>query len=107
MSLPCCSDDPPRVRLEADDEKKELVTIFHDESIFNTNERQTRMWGESERPAILLKTKGSGIMVSDFVGAWGYLKLTQEELESTKEQYPSIDPNARRLPEYGAEKEGY
>ena len=57
--LPCCSDGPPRVRLEANEEKKELVTIFHDESIFNTNEGQTWMWGESERPAILPKTKGS------------------------------------------------
>ena len=35
------------------------------------------------------------------------MKLTPEELESAKEQYPSIDPNARRLLEYGAEKEGY
>ena len=41
--------------------------IYHDESIFNTNEGQTWMWGEEERPAILPKTKGSGIMVSDFV----------------------------------------
>ena len=28
---------PPRTRLEEDEEKKELVLIFHDESIFNTN----------------------------------------------------------------------
>ena len=62
--LPCCSDDPPRIRLEADEEKKELVLIFHDESIFNTNEGQTWMWGESERPAILPKTKGSGTLWS-------------------------------------------
>ena len=105
--LPCCSDDPPRVRLEADEEK-ELVIIFHDESIFNTNEGQTWMWRESERPAILPKTKGSGIMVSDFVEEHGgYLRLTPEELESAKEEYPSVDPNAQRFLEYGAEKEGY
>ena len=66
--LPRCSDDRPRVRLEANEEKKELVIIFHNESIFNTNEGQTWMWGESEWPAILPKTKGSGIMVSDFGG---------------------------------------
>ena len=43
--LPPCSDDPPRIRLEEDEEKKELVLIFHDESIFNTNEGQTWMRG--------------------------------------------------------------
>ena len=39
---------------------KKLVMIFHDESIFNTNEGQTWMWGTSDKPAILPKTKGSG-----------------------------------------------
>ena len=106
--LPRCSDDPPRVRLEADEEKKELVIIFHDESIFNTNEGQTWMWGESERPAILPKTKGSGIMVSDFVEEHGgYLKLLPDEVDEAKSQYPNIKPDARSLLEYGAEKEGY
>ena len=66
------------------------------------------MWGESERPAILPKTKGSGIMVSDFVKEYGgYLKLSPEELDHAKSQYPYIEPAARRLLEYGAEKEGY
>ena len=69
--LPPCSDEPPRVRLEDDNEKKELVLIFHDESIFSTNEGQMWMWGESKQPAILPKTKGSGIMVSDFVEEHG------------------------------------
>jgi hypothetical protein len=107
-SLPPCSDDPPRIRLEEDEEKKELVLIFHDESIFNTNEGQTWMRGESERPAILPKTKGSGIMVSDFVEEYGgYLKLSPEELDDAKSKYPNIEIAARRLLEYGAEKEGY
>ena len=43
------------------------MVIYHDESIFNTNEGQTWMWREENRPAILPKTKGSGIMVSGFV----------------------------------------
>ena len=106
--LPPCSDEPPRVRLEDDNDKKELVLIYHDESIFNTNEGQTWMWGESERPAILPKTKGSGIMVSDFVEEHGgYLKLSPVELVQAKRTYPNIQPAARRLLEYGAEREGY
>ena len=65
------------------------------------------MWGESERPAILPKTKGSGIMVSDFVEEYGgYLKLSPEELDHAKSKYPNIEPAARRLLEYGAVKEG-
>ena len=105
---PPCTDEPPRIRQEDDDEKKELVVIYHDESIFNTNEGQTWMWGEEDRPAILPKTKGSGIMVSDFVEEHGgFLKLTDEEFERAKTTNPAIVQNARQLLEYGAEKEGY
>ena len=73
-TLPPCSDEPPPVRIEDNDDKKEPVIIFHDESIFNTNEGQTWMWGESERPPAILPK--SGIMVSDFVEEHGvFLKL--------------------------------
>ena len=41
--------------------------IYHDESIFNANEAQTWMWRTLDKPAILPKTRGSGIMVSDFI----------------------------------------
>lgn len=67
---PLCDGDASRVRDEADLDKKTLVVIYH-ESIFNTNEGQQWMWGEEERLAILPKTKGSGIMVSDFVEEHG------------------------------------
>ena len=50
---------------------------FQDICMVSTNEGQTWMWGEDDRPAILPKTKGSGIMVSDFVEEHGgYLKVT-------------------------------
>ena len=82
--------------------------IYHDESIFNTNEGQTWMWGEEERPAILPKTKGSGIMVSDFVEEYGgYLRLADAEIQQAKVHYPNINPESRQLLEYGADKEGY
>ena len=58
------------------------MVIYHNESIFNTNEGQTWMWREENRPAILPKTKGSGIMVSDFVEEHGeFLKLKDEEFK--------------------------
>ena len=59
------------------------------------------MWGEEDKPAILPKTKGSGIMVSDFVEEHGgYLQLTDSELEQAKQHYPGIKKSARQLLEY-------
>ena len=45
---PLCSDEQPRVRNEGDDDKKQLVGIYHYDSIYNSNEDQTWMWGEEE-----------------------------------------------------------
>ena len=43
------------------------------------------MWGESEWQAILPKTKGSGIMVSDFVEEnGGFIELSPEAFKSAK-----------------------
>ena len=87
---------------------KKLVMIYHDESIFNTNEGQTWMWGTDNNPAILPKTKGSGIMVSDFVEEHGgYLHLSEDELDAAAEIDPEFPYEARQLLEYGAEREGY
>ena len=105
---PQCSDEQPRVRVEDDDDKKTLVLIYHDESIYNTNEGQPWMWGEEDHPALLLKTKGSGVMVSDFVDQHtGYLTLTPEQHDAAKTKFPSIPSLARVLFEYGAERGGY
>ena len=81
--------------------------IYHDEYILNTNEGQTWMWGTDDNPAILPKTKGSGIMVSDFVEHGGYLHLLEDELGAAAEIDPNFPYEARQLLEYGAEREGY
>ena len=84
---------------------KKLVMIYHDESIFNTNEGQTWMWGTDNNPAILPKTKGSGIMVSDFVEEHGgYLRLSEDELDAAAEIDPEFPFEARQLLQYGAER---
>ena len=47
--------------------------------------------GEEERPALLPKTKGSGVMVSDFVEEHeGYLRLSDDQYERDKAINPSI-----------------
>ena len=105
---PQCSDEEPRVRNEDDEDKKKLVMFYHDESIYNTNEGQSWMWGEEEHLALLPKMKGSEIMVADFVDEHvGYLMFTPEEHEVSKARFPSIPETARVLFEYGADKEGY
>ena len=97
-----------RVRIESDEDKKKLVVLFHDESIYNTNEGQPWMWGEDDHPALLPKTKGSGIMVSDFVEEHdGYLAFSPEEHPSGETKYSSIPQSTRVLFEYGADEEGY
>lgn len=48
------------------------------------------------------KSKGSGIMVSDFIDERnGCLQLTEEEYERAKEKDPTIRKHARQLLEYG------
>lgn len=45
---PQCCDERPRARDENDKEKKKLVLLFHDESIYNPNEGQTWTWGREK-----------------------------------------------------------
>ena len=97
---PQCSDEEPRVRSEDDEEKKTLIVLYHDESIYNTNEGQTWMWAEDDHSALLPKTKWSGIMVSEFIDEHnGFLQFTSEEHVTN----PSLPKSSRVFLEYGAE----
>ena len=54
------------------------------------------------------KSKGSGIMVSDFVNELhGYLALTDEEYQNASKDDPTIGRQARQLLAYGENREGY
>lgn len=53
------------------------------------------------------KSKGAGIMVSDFIDEQGFLALTDEEYEEAKKSDPQISKYAREFLEYGESKEGY
>ena len=63
------------------------------------------MWAEEDHPALLPKTKGSGIiMVSEFIDEHnGFMKLCPEEHAAN----PSLPESSRSSLEYGAEQEGY
>ena len=82
---------------------KRLVLIYHDESIFNTNEGQKWAWTTGEEPIIQPKTKGAGIMISDFIEQHdGYLRLPEYQAS-----HAGVPHTARIRLEYGAEKDGY
>lgn len=51
--------------------RKQLLPVFHDKSIFSINEGQTWAWATGDEPVIQPKTKGAGIMVSDFIEEHG------------------------------------
>ena len=69
---------------------------------------QTTLWAAKGTTILRPKSKGSGIMVSDFVSERdGYLALTENEYQRAKRVDPSIRMYARQLLEYGAAKEGH
>ena len=43
------------------------VVLFHDETAFQSNEDQLTLWAEKETSIMRPKSKGNGIMVSDFI----------------------------------------
>ena len=73
------------------------IIIFHDESKFQANDDETWIWGEKGQHVLKPKSRGSGIMFSDFIDEKnGYLKLTDE--------FQIAKATARK---YGKEHEGY
>ena len=64
--------------------------------------------GKEERPALLPKTKGSGVMVSDFIDEYdGYLRLTDAQFDLAQADDSAISKSARVTFEYGSERGGY
>lgn len=64
---------------------KQQVLIYHDEIIFNTNDSQLWMWAAEGMVVLRPKTRGSGIMVSDFIDQHsGFLQLSEVEQAHAK-----------------------
>ena len=84
--------------------------IFHDETAFNANDDETKIWAYAETNVnIKSKGKGSGLMVSDFIDEHnGYLRLTQEEIEKANtDEIELTQTKARQEIEYGVNRDGY
>ena len=87
---------------------EKTVVLFHDETTFQANEDQPTLWAEKGTSVMRPKSRGCGIMISDFISEnHGYLQLTQEEYDEVKQSNPTIRKYARETLEYGEGKEGY
>lgn len=87
---------------------EKTVILFHDETTFQANDDQPTLWAEKGTSVMRPKSKGSGIMLSDFIEERnGYLCLNEEEYERAKLVDKSAKMYARRFLEYGESKEGY
>lgn len=60
-AFPCDLESPTPER------RAKNIFIFHDESTFNANDDQSLQWGTPDSQIIRPKSRGSGIMVSDFI----------------------------------------
>lgn len=88
--------------------RDKTVVFFHDETTFQSNEDQTLQWGTKGTKMMKPKSRGAGIMLSDFIDERnGFLSLTDEEYERSKQANPSARKYARQFLEYGENKEGY
>ena len=101
-ALPSDLESPPPEVID------KTVVIFHDESTFQANDDQPTLWAEKGTNVMRPKSKGSGIMVSDFIEErGGYLALNKEQYDVVKSNNPSARMYARQFLEYGESREGY
>ena len=88
--------------------RRKNIFIFHDETTFNANDDEGLQWGTPDSQLIRPKSRGSGIMVSDFIiERDGFLCLTEEEYQAAKRNNHNIRTSARKLLENGESREGH
>lgn len=92
----------PDVDGPTNERREKTVVFFHDESTFMSNEDQTTQWGMKGEKMMKPKSKGAGIMVSDFVDEHnGFLALSDSEYETAKATNPHVRKYACEFLEYG------
>ena len=98
----------PDVDAPTNETRSKTVVLFHDESTFMANEDQPTQWGMKGEKMMKPKSKGAGIMVSDFIDEHnGFLTLSDDEYEAAKASNPNIRKYAQQFLEYGESREGY
>ena len=99
---------PPDLTCPPADVLDQTVVFFHDESTFQLNKDQSTYWETKDTHIMKLKSRGAGIMVSDFIEERsGYIAFTQQEYNHAKVTRPHLWMHARLLLEYGESREEY
>ena len=68
------------------------IVLFHNESTFQANDYERTQWGTKDDHMLVPKSRGAGIMVSDFISEGGYLKLSDEEFAAGRERFLRLNP---------------
>lgn len=88
--------------------QRKLVVVFHDESVFHSNDDLAYSWVESGRMKLNPKGLERGIMISDFIDEHsGFLRLTDAEMARYQQVDSSLKQSARMQLVIGHGNEGY
>ena len=83
-------------------QRRPIILITHDESIFSANDGKTMAWVKNSDTFLRPKGKGQGIMVSEFLLPWTRLNLKHlPEAELAEAEARGIPLEAVELFEYG------
>lgn len=106
---PTCTDKIPSWNAGDEGKERRVVFIYHDETTFSANDATSLGWHDPEGSRQLRpKSKGRGIMISDFVEEYGgYLQLTDDELKRAREVDPAFQRQAREVFTFGEQYDGY
>ena len=87
--------DAPQPRfIERPDAEKHLVTFYHDETTFQSNQHQKWALGQHDQFFLRKKGRGSGVMISDFIEERdGFLRIPEK--------------SAARKFEFGENRDGF
>ena len=89
-------------------EKRPVILITHDESIFNANDSRQQVWQKDGHSTLCPKGKGKGIMVSDFLLPWSQLNLfSLSQIAQNKLVNSGVPREAAEFFEYGKNNDEY
>ena len=98
----------PDIDCPTSEVRSKTVVFFNDKTTLMSNEDQTTQWGTKGDKMMKPKSKGAGIMVSDFIDEHsGFLALSDAEYYQVKTTKPHLRKYAREFLEYGESREGY
>ncbi|RPA92227.1 hypothetical protein L873DRAFT_1847855 [Choiromyces venosus 120613-1] len=76
---------------------KPIVLVVHDESTFNANDGWSKIWIKDDHIPLKKKSRGKGIMVSDFLTPRGQLRVPEGEHLNPDPEYGTQDGGPKRL----------